>query len=245
MHEADLYNENCFITLTFSKEHLPADYSISVRDWQLFMKKLRFHYSNKIRFYMCGEYGDLNLRPHYHAILFNHDFAEKVLYKEDRGNKLYTSIHLSKIWPYGLATLGDVTFESAAYVARYVMKKITGEPSVAHYTRVHPDTKKIVQVKPEFTLMSRRPGIAAPWLERFKSDVYPSDFIIARNMKMAPPRYYDKSLTEEELEKLKRRRKKDGLRNKVHQTPERRRVRSVVRDSRIKYLQRNLKDHDQ
>lgn len=243
MHEAQLYKDNSFITLTFSNEHLPVNYSVSVRDWQLFMKRLRksLPQSQKIRSFACGEYGEENLRPHYHAILFNKDFSDKQFYKRDRnGNVLYTSQQLSQIWPFGHATTGDVTFESAAYVARYVMKKITGEPAEAHYTRMHPLTGKIHRVQPEFVTQSRRPGLGAPWLERFKSDVYPSDFIITRGARSRPPRFYDERLTEEELEELKRRRKATGRRFKDDNTPERLRVRHEVAKARVALLKRTL-----
>lgn len=240
-HEAQLHTENCFITLTFSNDHLPPDYSVHVRTWQLFMKRLRKELgSKKIRSFACGEYGETNLRPHYHAIIFNHYFPDALLYKTVNGNNLYTSQILSKIWPYGHAILGDVTFESAAYVARYVMKKYTGDQSDAHYTRVHPLTKEIVRVQPEFVTQSRRPGLGAPWLEKYRSDVYPDDFVIARNMKMKPPRFYDQQLTEEELEELKRRRKKTGRQFAADSTPDRLAVRETVKVSKLKCLKRTL-----
>lgn len=247
MHEAELYEDNCFITLTFSNDFLPWNYSIDVRDWQLFMKRLRkFYEPKKIRFYACGEYGDTNLRPHYHALLFNHDFNDKVFYGYNkRGDKLFTSPSLSKIWPYGLATLGAVTFESAAYVARYVMKKQTGENAGPIYLRQHPLSGLWHNVTPEFCLMSRRPGIAAGWIEKFQSDVYPSDNIISRGMKMKPPRFYDNKQPEEALNKLKRRRKLDGLVFKPHQTKERLAARRAVREARTRSLTRTLKDDDQ
>lgn len=241
-HEAQLYDDNAFITLTFSDEHLPEDYSVHVRTWQLFMKRLRKSVgTKKIRSFACGEYGDENLRPHYHAILFNHDFSDKLFYKKTPQKlNLFTSQLLSTLWPYGHSTIGDVTFESAAYVARYVMKKFTGPDAAAHYTRVHPLTGKTVTVQPEFVTQSRRPGLGAPWLERFKSDVYPSDYVVERGMKMNPPRFYDLKLTEEELTQLKRRRKARGVQHKWNGTKERLRVRAVVRDARIKSLQRKL-----
>lgn len=243
-HEAQLHKQNSFITLTFSDEHLPEDYSVHVRTWQLFMKRLRKALgSKKIRSFACGEYGETNLRPHYHAILFNHDFEDKRLWKTDRhGNRLYVSKFLTELWGYGHCTTGDVTFESAAYVARYVMKKYIGDKADEHYTRVHPLSKKVVRVQPEFVTQSRRPGLGAPWLERYKSDVYPSDFIIARGMKMNPPRFYDQKLSEEELEQIKRRRKSTGLKFKADNTKERLAVRETVKRSKLNMLKRNLED---
>jgi len=208
------------------------------------MKKLRKSLgSKKIRSFASGEYTDEKQRPHYHAILFNHDFSDKKFFKfTPQKNKLYTSDILSNLWGNGFCTVGNVTFESAAYVARYVMKKYTGPDAEAHYTRIHPLTGKAVTVQPEFVTQSRRPGLGAPWLERFHTDVYPSDFVIERGMRMNPPRFYDQKLTEEELTQLKRRRKAKGVPNKWNGTPERLKVRAAVRDARIKSLKRKLED---
>lgn len=248
VHEAQMHEANCFITLTYANEHLPEDYSVNVRTWQLFMKRLRKSLGcKKIRSFACGEYGEENLRPHYHAIIFNHDFADKVLFKTDRtGNRLYTSQNLSTIWPYGHATLGDVTFKSAAYVARYIMKKKIGKsPDTLHYTRSHPVTGKIVQVQPEFVTQSRRPGLGTSWLGKFKSDAFPSDFLIVDGRRMKPPRFYLDRLPDEEVEKIKRHRKREGLSKKEDHTKERLHVRELVLKAKLNQLKRNLKDDDQ
>lgn len=242
VHESQLHKDNCFINLTFDNEHLPANYSVNVRDWQLFMKKLRKKYSNKkIRSFACGEYGDTNLRPHYHAIIFGHDFNDKVPFKKNKnGDQLFTSPTLTEIWGQGHCTLGSVTFESAAYVARYVMKKFTGKQADDHYTRRHPITGIFHRVQPEFVTQSRRPGLGAPWLERFKTDAYPSDFVIVRGQKMRPPKFYDQKLSEEELEQIKRRRKATGRQHRSDNTPERLKTREIVQNARVKMLKREL-----
>lgn len=254
LHESQLYQDNCFINLTYENEHLPEDFSVHVRPLQLFFKKLRKSIgSHKIRFFACGEYGDKNLRPHFHALIFNYDFNDKVFFKRERDYTLYTSSKLSKLWPYGFTTLGNITFESAAYVARYNMKKVNGENAGAYYLRQHPLTLMWHQVEPEFLVMSRRPGIGAPWLQRFKSDVYPDDFVLSRGMKMLPPRFYDQQLTPEELEQVKRQRAKGGgsifepkafadrkKRSRESNTRERRLAREQVRSARTKTLQRKL-----
>lgn len=255
LHESQLYSDNCFINLTYDREHLPADYSVQVRPLQLFFKKLRKKLgSHKIRFFACGEYGDINLRPHFHALIFNYTFNDRVVHSiSERGDKLYTSKNLSTLWPYGFSTLGDITFESAAYVARYNMKKINGPQAVEHYTRQHPDTKTFHVVNPEFIVMSRRPGIGFAWLQKFKSDVYPDDFVLARGMKMLPPRFYDQQLSEEELQQVKRRRStgggaiyepkalvEKGRKRAANNTPARRAVREQVALARTKTLTRKL-----
>ncbi len=124
MHEASLYDNNCSITLTYDNENLPNDFSLNKRHFQLFMKSLRKKYApKKIRFYHCGEYGEENYRPHYHAIIFNHNFTDLDVLPSSSNNTLYTSPTLTDIWGKGLTQVGTVTFESAAYVARYITKK--------------------------------------------------------------------------------------------------------------------------
>lgn len=182
LHESSLYDKNCFITLTYDPDHLPKDGSIDVRDFQLFMKRLRKAYSDiRIRFFHCGEYGERLGRPHYHACVFGFDFPDKLLYSIRNGNNLYTSQSCTSIWGKGLAVIGDVTFESAAYVARYITKKITGEDAADHYG----------ERRPEYITMSRRPGIGRGWYDKFRSDVYPHDYTVVRGVKVKPPKYYD------------------------------------------------------
>lgn len=134
MHESKLHDRNCFITLTYDEAHLPPDRGLHYRDFQLFMKRLRKRFGDNIRFYMCGEYGEKVGRPHFHACLFGHDFDDKKLWSTTPAkSKLYRSESLEELWPNGFSSVGDVTFESAAYVARYITKKITGEAAESHY----------------------------------------------------------------------------------------------------------------
>jgi hypothetical protein len=184
VHEASLYEANSFITLTYSDDHLPSSGSLDLKHFQDFMKRLRFRFGSGIRFYHCGEYGERFSRPHYHACLFNFDFSDKLLFRTVRGLRLYTSESLQELWPFGFSTVGSVTFESAAYVARYITKKVLGSDSSSHYgNRI-----------PEYQTMSRRPGIGKLWLDSFFSDVYPSDSVVIRGREMRPPKYYDRQL---------------------------------------------------
>lgn len=193
MHEAQLHDHNSFITLTYSPEHLPADNSLHYDHFQRFMKRLRKHAKCNIRFYMCGEYGENFGRPHYHACIFGFDFPDKkFLSQTPGGERLYTSDVLSKLWPFGLSSIGSVTFNSAAYVARYIMKKITGDRAFNHYNEVDSDGVIVNSRTPEFTRMSLKPGIGAGWLEKFHSDVYPHDHVIVKGKESSVPRYYDK-----------------------------------------------------
>lgn len=241
--EAQLHEQNCFLTLTFANQHLPVDYSVHPRHMQLFFKKLRkFIYPRKVRFYLGAEYGDENLRPHYHVILFNYDFNDKIFYERTpRGDILYTSRNLSKLWPYGLATLGAVTFESAGYTARYSTKKITGPKASDYYLRVHPLHGFICRVRPEFSLMSRRPGIGQGWIKKYADEVYRSDSVIVRGREVKPPRFFDQQLSEEDQIKLSRQRKAKSIqRPPDERTNKRRAAKAEVRDARISTLKRKL-----
>ena len=246
LHEASLHERNCFLTLTFSPEHITTrdnPWSVDVRDFQLFMKRLRKRYGSKIRFFHCGEYGEKNLRPHYHAILFNHDFDDRTLFKVNNGHPLYISEELSSLWPFGFATIGDVTFESAAYVARYVMKKVTGDAAEEHYKRIDPDTGELIDVKPEYTTMSRRPGIAADWIAKYVDDVYPKDFVIVNGKKVRPPKFYDAYLDKVnpfEHDWVKDNRIIDGRKYSANNTPERLKVREEVKKMQLQRLVRDL-----
>lgn len=182
MHESKTHETNSFITLTYDPENLPANGTLNVEDPQRFMKRLRKKLSPlKIRFFLCGEYGEELSRPHYHAIIFGYNFPDKIQYSEKNGFTLYESKELSEAWGLGRCRIGNVTFDSAAYVANYATKKITGPPAADHYKGR----------KPEFLLMSRRPGIGKSWYEKFSSDVYPSDEVIINGKQTRPPRYYD------------------------------------------------------
>lgn len=248
-HEAQMHEFNSFITLTYAKEHLPADYSVNLRTWQLFMKRLRKDLdSTKVRFFACGEYGDLNLRPHYHALIFGYAFPDREFYSTTTGGyPQFTSAQLSRAWPFGRATLGNVTYSSAKYCAGYVMKKVTGAPANSYYERVHPDTGQPVQVEPEFATMSGKPGIGHNWFQRYRSDCFPSDFVIIEGSKKPVPQYYLGKLTEEDRQNVTRRRKLRAAapKKKADRTKERLAVRAFIKAERVKRGQRNLKDDDQ
>lgn len=194
------YPDNCFITLTYDEEHLPSDESIHKRHLQTFFKRLRKSIApKKIRYFACGEYGtdqdpstaDQLGRPHYHAIIFNHDFPDKELQKTVRDNPLYSSAQLFKLWPFGLSTVQEANFKTAQYTAGYVVKKIGGEFSEKHYQKINKLTGEITNVHPEFMLCSTRPGIGYNWAKQFLSDL-DKGFITFEGKKIPYPKYYDK-----------------------------------------------------
>lgn len=198
MHEASLYADSCFLTLTYAPEHLPARGQLVYDHFVRFMKRLRKLSGRPgVRFYMCGEYGPENGRPHFHACIFDFDFRDKTFFKRAPGGQaLYESVSLSRLWPYGFASIGSVTFESAAYIARYCVQKITGKAAETHYLRV--DSDGPYTLTPEFNQASRRPGLGAPWLQKWKTDVFPRDYVIIKGKEFPAPKFYDQMLKRED-----------------------------------------------
>lgn len=182
MCESQIHEKNSFLTLTYAENPI----SLVKRDCQLFLKRLRKKLDNEIRFYLCGEYGEQTHRPHYHCCLFGEDFSfDRIEFRRTPSGILYYSQFLTDTWALGHTLIGNLDFESASYVARYCTKKITGPSAESHYAGR----------EPEFALMSRRPGIGAPWLEKFSADVYPSDELIIRGRPTRPPRFFDQKFS--------------------------------------------------
>lgn len=242
MHEAQMHRDNCFITLTYSNEALPINYSVNLSDWQNFMKRLRKSLEpKKVRFFACGEYGENTLRPHYHALIFNHQFSNLQFRRQNKNqDNLYTSEELSKLWPQGFHEIGQLTYKSAGYCARYCLKKIVGDKADDHYMRQSPVDGNWYRVSPEFAVGSRRPGLGAGWFDKFQSDAFPSDFVIVDGRKKKPPRYYLNKLKEVEQTKIQRKRKREALRQRADNTKERLAVREKVQLAKLKQLKRDL-----
>jgi len=242
MHEAQLHDQNSYITLTIEDDAKAR--SLDYRDFQLFMKRLRkFIQPKKIKFYCCGEYGETNQRAHYHAILFGYDFPDKKHFKKVGDYRLYTSDILQNLWGYGHCLIGSVTFDSAAYVARYVMKKVNGDLADPHYTRIDPETGEIYKITPEFNRMSLQGGIGKEWLDRYHRDVYPKGKIVVNGKEANSPRYYDKKYKDVnpiEIEDVQYARHLLGLKNIEHQTDERLKVREQVALAQINQLKRSI-----
>lgn len=272
IHERQMHKHSSYITLTYNDQHLPQNHALRHRDYQLFMKRLRKalgrragkrsatrekwgailhgsygaspHTPAKIAFYMAGEYGELTGRPHYHAILFGIDFADRVILKHTpSGARIYESQTLQRLWPHGFSSVGDVTFESAAYVARYVMKKRTGDGNTNNYEILDLDSGEIITRKKEYNCMSRRPGIGKAWLDKYSADVYTTGKVIVRGHKNNPPRYYDKlykKLDAAALAAHQHARYLEQLAQIEHHTPERLAVQEQVAKAKTRNLKRNL-----
>jgi hypothetical protein len=227
---------------------LPVGGTLKYDDFQKFMKRLRKRTGVKVRFYMGGEYGEKEMRPHYHACLFGYDFPDKVYYKKtSSGEKIFTSKLLESLWPFGLSSIGNVTFESAAYIARYCVQKVTGDLAESHY-RVVTDDGEIVDRTPEFNHMSLKPGIGAKWLEKYRTDVFPRDYVVINGVKTKPPKYYDLLFSREdpgEFSEIVARRELDFV-NLVKSSefgeflPDRMFVKEQVQIARVGMLKRSI-----
>jgi len=194
--ESQLHDANSFLTLTYDRKHPDFSPSLNYSHFQLFMKRLRKSVG-KVRFFMCGEYGKDLSHPHFHCIIFGHDFPDKKLWSRSPGSglPLFRSDALERLWPYGFSSIGEVTFDSSAYVARYVTKKITGDLADEHYRHVDSDTGLVTDLVPEFCHMSLKPGIGGPWFDRYSSDVYNGhDYVVLDGRRLRPPKYFDRLL---------------------------------------------------
>lgn len=204
MHESQMHKDNCFVTLTYNDEHYQP--GLNYAHFQKFIRRLRKKTGKNIRYYMAGEYGETYGRPHFHACLFGYRPDDLELFRQlPSGSNLYVSKKLADYWSnpdgisYGYVSIGDVTFESAAYVARYIMKKQLGKNSSDKYA-CDDRTGELIPISPEFNRMSLKPGIGRAWLDKYKSDVYPNGTCVVNGMKIKPPKYYDKFY--EQLEPL-------------------------------------------
>lgn len=219
------------------------------------MKRLRSNVSRstgqKLKFYHCGEYGaeENTQRPHYHAVVFGYCPVDLQLFKMSNDIPVYSSRELDAIWGLGYTTVGEVTWESCAYVARYTMKKINGPLAEKHdpetglrpYDRIHAYTGEIVQVLPEYSTQSN--GLGKGFLERYQSDIYPQDKVIVNGHPQRPPRYYDLKYEQSEpeiMESIRAERQKTFEAFAGDNTRRRLAQREQVKEAQIKKLQRKI-----
>lgn len=248
MHEASLHADNCFLTLTYADDKLLSP-SLKYKDFQGFMKRLRKRFPNdRIGFFACGEYGETNpvtkevdgglYRPHFHALLFNFNFPDRVPCRMLGKADLEKSVLADSLWSHGAVKIGKVEFESASYVARYAMKKVTGAQAMWHYMCVV-DDGEIVFREPEMLHMSKRPAIGRAWFEKFGKHAYAHDSVVCRGVEMQPPRYYDKLLPDVVRQMVVDQRIADSTSNPADFTDARNNVRAVVVEAGLKQFNRD------
>lgn len=204
--EQSYHTHSVFLTLTYDDEHLPTSFGsdpatgeiVSVHatlvksDLQKFFKRLRFTTKQKLSYYCAGEYGSQTYRPHYHCIIFGLQLDDlKPIRKNFDGQQYYVSKTIEKIWPFGIHVIGDVTKESAAYVARYTIKKATHGFTKEYY--------ELAGIEPEFQTISSKPAIGRRYyednIEKFKYSTF-SVSTPSGGIKMTMPEYFRKRYKE-------------------------------------------------
>lgn len=218
--ESIFHEFNYFVTLTYADEHISHCYclpsvdlatgeafpssrpSLVYRDIVLFNKRLRAFFDRElnvqgIRFYGAGEYGPLNMRPHFHVIYFNFPLPDLYPWSKNfNGDILYRSDILESLWPFGFVTVGLVNWNTCAYVARYMTKKHKGLDS---------DYYVEAGVHPEKSVMSRMPGIGYEYFSKNKEIFYKFDEIVLPGdtvRTVRPPKYFDRLYDIENHERL-------------------------------------------
>ncbi|AXH74177.1 MAG: replication initiator protein [Microviridae sp.] len=251
MHEAQMHEHNSFLTLTYSTDQLPQDNSLNHKDFQKFIRALRKSTGQKIRYFMCGEYGEPTeknnyiARPHFHCILFGYDFADKTMWRYENGNRIYRSATLEKFWKKGHSEIGNVSEASCGYVARYCLKKQHGETGKREYAIIEPETGELLdeQRKHPYLCMSKKPGIGESWYKKYKSDVFPHDYCVSADGRQLPvPRYYRKLLEREDpklSQELRQARIEKSI-NNPDNTPERLATREFCKQKQADRLIRSL-----
>jgi len=245
MHEAQMHKKNAFITLTYEPEHMPQSWSLDQAVWRNFAHRMR-KTVGPFRFIHVGEYGEQNLRPHYHALIFGQNFEDdRAIWKEDpiSGRKSYRSHTLQKLWPYGFHDIQDLTTEAANYVCRYAIKKVMGSSTEAterrekKYERVDPFTGETWQAAEETWSMSLKPGIGETWLKKYRTDVFPSDHVVVDGKEKPTPRYYLKKLKEwdqKEWDEIKAKRREAAKKNAYRNGFVMRKAQAQITKARLK-----------
>ena len=197
-HEQMMHEKSCMLNLTYDDDHLPKHGQLVKADLQKFFKRLR-KAGYKFRYVASGEYGEQTRRPHFHIALFGVDFDfDRLLFgRASGGDRTYTSCTAARYWPQGNHLIGTLNFESAAYIARYILKKIKASDKVMPLPLyVDKEEGEMIFPNPEFLIMSK--GISKGWFkDYFMSDVFPTGSVITAQGSRAPvPRYYKTLLKE-------------------------------------------------
>lgn len=256
-HESSLFNYNSFITLTYDENHIPENNNLVKDEISKFMKEIRRDIKGidivsgaknpyPIRYFGCGEYGENFSRPHYHICLFNYDFLDRYYWAKINGNKYYRSETLEKYWIKGISLISDFTFKTAAYVARYITKKIGGDKAKVHYAIVEEESGEIKGYRnKEYVAMSRMPGIGNRWIKKYNQEVYNKDYVVVDGKIYSTPAYYDKvyeTLNPEHYRAVKRQRIEGSVEHAIDNTKRRLVDRRKVAERKYEQLVRGFEN---
>lgn len=235
MHESKLHDRNSFVTLTYSDDRLPPHGSLRYADVQAFHKRLR--HDGRFRFFAVGEYGEQLSRPHYHICYFGMfpKDARRLRSLSEERYAYWESSRLAELWGHGHVSVGELTYQSAAYAAGYIFKKLHGDLGADHYKRIDSDGVWHA-IEPEFCRMSLRPGIGRGWYERYASDFHTHDYTVFEGKRFPVPKYYDRLLkasNEGRLLELQEDREFKSLSRRADNTPERLVVKAEVARAQI------------
>lgn len=222
VHESIFHESSSFITLTYRPEDLPRYGVLVPSHFQDFMKSLRHRLDVPVKAFYCGEYGEKKGRPHFHAIIFGYGFPDKYFFKNSKsGHPLFRSSLLEKCWKFGHSSVGDMTYQSAAYIGAYTTKVSKGEKASKDYLIADPFTGEIPQEiqeydvlnehdevlgracrkvdmlkPPEYGRYPRGEGLGAKWIERYAEETLRDGYLIHDSKRFPIPRYYKKFLEE-------------------------------------------------
>lgn len=207
MHERQTSEHAAFVTLTYDDKHLPEDRQLDPDHLKNFLKRYRKN-TAPIRYLASAEYGPKKGRPHFHLLMFSEFplFPDRKFWKNGKkGHAYFNSETLDRTWhDQGYGVIGDVTLDSAQYVARYILGKQKSRPENPDYTKgpipkrqlathhLNPQTGELT--RSEFNRMSTNPGMGSAWFHKYWQDIYPNDTCLLDGTIHQPPRYYDKLL---------------------------------------------------
>lgn len=209
--ESTMWRRNSFITLTYDDDHLPPDNKISKKSLQDFFKRVRKKYT--VRYLACGEYGSRTRRPHYHALIFGHDFRCPDEYVVNANGDL-CSPDLEQFWKLGQSLVTPLSLGTCMYVCGYVQKKV-GDPD-------------------SFPLFSKNPPIGKPWFDEHYENVYRLGFVTIEGKKFPlPPQFFEWDNSSHmdilKFDRMSRARERAAL-----LTPSNLRARAIIAKSRFK-----------
>jgi len=177
-HEISCHKENSFITLTYNEDNLPPINSIKT-EFQKFIKRLRKYTKSKIRYMVSHEYGSQTFRPHHHVILFGYNPPnQKYLKQTKKGEQLFTSQDVQKLWSLGFHSIGTANEKTAYYIASYSLKG-------KKHTLPDPTTGEMITIS-DCMDVSKRPAIGYNYFEKNHQQLIDSNEML--------PRYYFKKL---------------------------------------------------